>query len=75
MKIDMQPTGGLRDVSWFFLPHSKPGTVRQWAERDTDPGVKATVRQIDEDPHSGWSAISLACAVISAADRWGSSRD
>jgi hypothetical protein len=40
-------------VSWFFLPHSNPGTVRECAESDTEPGVNAAVIQIEDDPHSG----------------------
>lgn len=62
-------TGGFGDVSWFFLPHSKPATDRECADRDTDPGVNAAVMHIDEVPHSGWSAINFAWDVISVGDR------
>jgi hypothetical protein len=46
-------TGGLGVVSAFFRPHSNPATVTECADKDTDPGVKAHVRQIEEEPHSG----------------------
>jgi hypothetical protein len=60
-------------VSWFFRPHSKPGTVSECAVSETEPGVNAAVMQIDEEPMSGWSAMSLACVVMSIGDRWANS--
>jgi hypothetical protein len=42
--------------------------------RETEPGVKEQVRQIDDEPHSGCSAINLACVVTSVGERWLSSR-
>lgn len=44
----------------FFLPHSKPATVRECDDKETDPGVKDAVIQMEDEPHSGWSAINLA---------------
>lgn len=62
-------TGGLDELSTFLRPHSKPGTVKVYAAKETEPGVNDTVRQIDDGPHSGWSAISLACVVVSVGDK------
>lgn len=70
-KRKQRRTGGFIDVSWFFLPHSNPGTVKACADNDTDPGVNDAVRQMEEEPHSGWSAINLAWAVTSVGERWG----
>ena len=46
-------TGGLLELSMFLRPHSKPGTVREYEERETEPGVNETVKQMDDGPHSG----------------------
>lgn len=40
-------------MSVFLRPHSKPGTVNECEDNETEPGVKAAVIQIDDDPHSG----------------------
>ena len=45
-------TGGLAELSIFFLPHSNPATVRECDDSETDPGVKDAVIQIEEEPHS-----------------------
>lgn len=67
-------TGGLAELSVFFRPHSNPLTVRECADSETEPGVKDAVMQMDDEPHSGWSAINLACVVTSVGDKCGSSR-
>lgn len=64
-----EPTAGLGEVSVFFRPHSKPGTVNEWEDNETEPGVNAAVRHIDDGPHSGCSAISFACVVTSVGER------
>jgi hypothetical protein len=53
-------TGGLEELSVFFRPHSNPPTVSECADKETDPGVNDAVKQMDDEPHSGWSAISFA---------------
>ena len=62
-------TDGFAEVSAFFRPHSKPATVRAWADRETEPGVNDAVIQIVEDPNSGCSAINLPWEVTSIGDR------
>src|SRR6266550_377202 len=44
--------------------------VRQWADNDTEPGVKEAVIHSVEEPHSGWSAINFAWLVTSVGDKW-----
>lgn len=66
-------TGGFAELSAFFRPHSNPGTVREYADNDTLPGVNETVRQIDDGPHSECSAIIFAWVVTSVGDKCGSS--
>lgn len=56
-------------TSVFFLPHSNPPTVSSHALRDTEPGVKAEVMQIEFGPHSGCEAMILACVVTSDGAR------
>jgi hypothetical protein len=56
-------------LSVFLRPHSKPGTVNEYEDSETEPGVKETVRQMDDGPHSGCSAISFAWVVTSVGER------
>lgn len=37
-----------REKNAPFRPHSKPFGVKTYADRESDPGVKATVSMIDE---------------------------
>lgn len=60
-------------MSMFLRPHSNPATLSECAESETEPGVNEQVMQIDEEPHSGWSAMSFACVVTSVGDRCASS--
>ena len=53
----------------YSSPHSNPATAREFDD-ETDPGVKNAIIQMDEEPHSGWSAISLACIVTSVGDKF-----
>ena len=38
-----------------------------------EPGVNEAVMHIDDGPHSGCSAINLACVVMLVGERWLSS--
>jgi len=53
-------TGGLEELSIFALPHLKPATVTEWADREIEPGVNEQVKQMTELWfHSECSAINL----------------
>lgn len=66
MPKDVEKPAGLSDwVSLFCAPHVYPSGVRDQAERDTEPGVNDTVREIVFLSHDGCWAMRRECMVTS----------